>query len=149
MDNGQVCVYGALISAGMLNPNLLERLLQQFLGYLDILAWWSALPFFDVSAFDPSHETYFKHHLIRLAIGLFGLVGIFGVLMGPLGGRVLDRLVPWFGTLISVVGYLLVLCIQLGAGGINIGAVVVVAFGMDIFNQMIQVSVTTAIYGCV
>lgn len=93
---------------------------------------------------------YVKHgHFIRLAIGLFGLVGIFGVLMGPLGGRFLDHLVPWFGTLISVVGFLLVLCIQLGAGGINIGAVVVVAFGMDIFNQMIQVSVTTAIYGCV
>jgi hypothetical protein len=84
-----------------------------------------------------------------LAIGLFGLVGIFGVFMGPLGGRVLDHLLPWYGTLISVSALLLVLCIQIGAGGINIGAVVVVAFGIDVFNQMIQVSVTTAIYGYV
>jgi predicted MFS family arabinose efflux permease len=84
-----------------------------------------------------------------LGIGLFGLVGIFGVLMGPLGGRVLDRLVPWYGSLISELVFLLVLCIQLGAGGINIGAVVVVAFGIDLFNQMIQVSVTSRILGCV
>lgn len=74
-------------------------------------------------------------------------MGIFGVLVGPFGGRLLDHLVPWCGTLISEVAFLLVLCIQLGAGGINIGAVVVVAFGMDVFNQMIQVSVSTAIYG--
>lgn len=82
-----------------------------------------------------------------LNIGLFGLVGIFGVVMGPFGGRVLDRLVPWYGSLISVLAFLLVLCIQVGAGGINIGAVVVVAFGIDLFNQMIQVAVTTAIFG--
>jgi hypothetical protein len=76
-------------------------------------------------------------------------VGIFGVLMGPLGGRVLDRLVPWYGSLISVFFLLLVLCIQLGAGGLNIGAVVVSAFGIDVFNQTIQVAVTTSIYGYV
>jgi len=69
--------------------------------------------------------------------------------MGPFGGRVLDRLVPWYGSLISVLAFLLFLCIQLGAGGINIGAVIIVAFGIDVSNQIIQVAVTTAIYGCV
>ena len=72
---------------------------------------------------------------------------MFGVAMGPLGGRVIDRLVPWYGSLASMLLLLLFQCVQLGAGGINIGAVVVAGFGVDVFMQMIQVSVTTAIYG--
>jgi len=72
---------------------------------------------------------------------------MFGVAMGPLGGRVIDRLVPWYGALASILLLLLFQGIQLGAGGINIGAVVVTAFGIDVFLQMIQVSVSTAIYG--
>ena len=59
----------------------------------------------------------------------------------------IDRLVPWYGSLASVLLLLLFQSIQLGAGGINIGAVVVTAFGIDVFIQMIQVSVSTAIYG--
>ena len=101
-----------------------------------------------MSVLNSPHYSVLKT-LPSLGIGLFGLVGIFGVLMGPLGGRVLDRLVLWYGSLISELVFLLVLCIQLGAGGINIGAVVVVAFGIDVFNQMIQVSVTTRILGYV
>ncbi|KAG6828660.1 hypothetical protein H0H92_007129 [Tricholoma furcatifolium] len=66
-----------------------------------------------------------------LVIGLFGLVGMFGVAMGPIVGRAIDRLIP---------------CIQTGAGGINIGAVVVSTLGLDVFRQMLQVSLSTAIF---
>jgi len=72
---------------------------------------------------------------------------MFGVAMRLLGGRVIDRLVPWYGSLASVLLLLLFQSIQLGAGGVNIGAVVVTTFGIDVFIQMIQVSVSTAIYG--
>jgi len=72
---------------------------------------------------------------------------MFGVAMGLLGGRVIDRLqvVPRYPLLVFY--SFLFQSIQLGAGGINIGAVAVTAFGIDVFIQMIQVSVSTAIYG--
>ncbi|KAG6825945.1 hypothetical protein H0H92_001755 [Tricholoma furcatifolium] len=59
-----------------------------------------------------------------LVIGLFGLVGMFGVAMGPIVGK----------------------SIQTGGGGISIGAVIVATLGLDVFRQMLQVSLTTAVF---
>ncbi|KAG6836860.1 hypothetical protein H0H93_002103 [Arthromyces matolae] len=69
-----------------------------------------------------------------LVIGLFGLVGMFGVAMGPLVGKVVDRLVTWYGSLIGVIFLTCFQAIQTGAGGINIGAVIVATFGLDVFQ---------------
>ncbi|KNZ79011.1 Putative uncharacterized transporter ygaY [Termitomyces sp. J132] len=82
-----------------------------------------------------------------LVIGLFGLVGIFGVSMGPLVGRVIDSLVPWYASLTGIVCLICFQAIQTGAGGINIGAVIVATFGLDVFRQMLQVSLSTAVFG--
>ncbi|KAF8636181.1 hypothetical protein AX17_003669 [Amanita inopinata Kibby_2008] len=79
-----------------------------------------------------------------LAIGLFGLVGMFGVAMGPLVGRAIDRLVPWYASLMSILLLMCFQAIQVGAGGINIAAVIISTFGLDVFRQMLQVSLTTA-----
>ncbi|KAJ3552569.1 hypothetical protein NM688_g4084 [Phlebia brevispora] len=82
-----------------------------------------------------------------LVIGLFGLVGMFGVLIGPLVGRAIDRLVPWVAAVIATVGLLVFQAIQTGAGGINIAAVIIVCFGIDLFRQMQQVALQTAVFG--
>lgn len=82
----------------------------------------------------------------RLAIGLFGLIGMLGVALGPFIGRAIDRFVPWYASLIAI---LLLVCsqsIQVGAGGINIGAVIVSTFGLDVFQQMLQVSLSTSVF---
>ncbi|KAF8187757.1 MFS superfamily [Pholiota molesta] len=81
-----------------------------------------------------------------LVIGLFGLVGMAGVAMGPFVGRVIDRLIPWYASLCGVLMLLVFQAIQTGAGGINVGAVIIAAFGLDIFRQMLQVSLTTAVF---
>ncbi|KAG6879825.1 hypothetical protein C0992_011108 [Termitomyces sp. T32_za158] len=39
------------------------------------------------------------------------------------------------------------MAIQTGAGGINIGAVIIATFGLDVFRQMLQVSLSTAVFG--
>jgi hypothetical protein len=74
-------------------------------------------------------------------------VGIFGITMGPFSGRGIDHLVPWYGALIGIIMIIVFQTIQLAAGGLSIGAVVVVAFGIDVSTQIIQVSVTAAIMG--
>jgi len=67
--------------------------------------------------------------------------------MGPLIGRLIDRLVPWYATLISTFIQLVFQGVQLGGGGINVSAVILACFGLDVGRQMQQVSVTTAVYG--
>lgn len=83
----------------------------------------------------------------RLVIGLFGLIGMFGVAMGPLGGRVIDKLVPWYASLCSAIMLACFQGVQTGAGGINIAAVIISTLGLDLFRQTLQVSLTTAVFG--
>jgi hypothetical protein len=83
----------------------------------------------------------------RLVIGLFGLAGMAGVILGPFVGHGIDNLVPWYATLFAILMAILFQSIQTGAGDINVAAVVIATIGLDVFRQMIQVSLTTAIFG--
>lgn len=82
-----------------------------------------------------------------LVIGLFGLIGMFGVSLGPLGGRIIDKLVPWYAALFGATMLALFQSIQTGAGGISVAAVIISTLGLDIFRQTLQVSLTTAVFG--
>ncbi|TFY78701.1 hypothetical protein EWM64_g5313 [Hericium alpestre] len=86
------------------------------------------------------------YHYSTLVIGLFGLIGIFGVSLAPLVGRFVDRLVPWYATLLATVFMTLAWAIQTGAGGVSITAIVVACLVLDLFDQMQQVSLTTAVF---
>ncbi|KAJ7585456.1 MFS superfamily [Mycena floridula] len=81
-----------------------------------------------------------------LVIGLFGLIGMFGVAMGPLVGRTIDSLVPWYASLTAIIMLTIFQSIQVGAGGINIAAVIISTFGLDVFRQMLEVSLTTNVF---
>ncbi|KAF5340597.1 hypothetical protein D9611_007340 [Ephemerocybe angulata] len=78
-----------------------------------------------------------------LVIGLFGLVGMAGVSFGPLVGYTIDKLVPWYASLVAVAGSIV---FQTAAGDQSVAAVVLAAFGLDVFRQMLQVSLTTAAF---
>ncbi|KAG6844262.1 hypothetical protein H0H87_008355 [Tephrocybe sp. NHM501043] len=81
-----------------------------------------------------------------LVIGLFGLVGMLGVATGPFISRATQGLVPWYSALISIAAMMCVQTIQVGAGGVHISAVVIVAFAVDVFRQWLQVSISTAVF---
>lgn len=66
--------------------------------------------------------------------------------MGPFVGKLIDRLVPWYASLVAVWMLVVFQAIQVGAGGINIGAVIIATFGLDVFRQMLQVSLSTAVF---
>jgi len=87
------------------------------------------------------------YHYSTLVIGLFGLIGMVGVTLGPFVGRGIDNLVPWYASLFAIFTITLFQSIQTGAGDINVAAVVIATIGLDVFSQMIQVSLTTAVFG--
>ena len=82
----------------------------------------------------------------RLVIGLFGLIGMGGVTLGPFVGRGIDSLVPWYATLFAILMITLFQSVQTGAGDINVAAIIIATIGLDVFRQMIQVSLTTAVF---
>lgn len=90
--------------------------------------------------------TYILPSNNRLVIGLFGLVGMLGVAVGPFVGKLVDRLVPWYAALVATFVLLIFQAVQTGAGGINISAVIIACFGLDVCRQMQQVSLTSSVF---
>uniref|UniRef100_A0A0W0FEA9 Putative MFS superfamily n=1 Tax=Moniliophthora roreri TaxID=221103 RepID=A0A0W0FEA9_MONRR len=78
-----------------------------------------------------------------LIIGLFGLIGICGVAMGPLIGRIIDKLIPWYASIISSMGIILFMTVQVIGGGLHISAVIITTVGLDLFRQTVQTSLST------
>jgi hypothetical protein len=67
--------------------------------------------------------------------------------MSPFVGRVVDRMEPWYATLIASSVCLAVYALQTAAAGLNVAVVIIVCFGMDIFRQTQQVSISTKVLG--
>ncbi|KAG2068219.1 MFS general substrate transporter [Suillus decipiens] len=86
------------------------------------------------------------YYYSTVIIGLFGLIGMLAVIIVPLFGRLLDRLVPWWSGMVSTVLLLAFQAVQTGAGGINIAAVVISCFGLDMFRQIQSISLSTLMF---
>ncbi|KAK7033810.1 MFS DHA1 protein [Favolaschia claudopus] len=87
------------------------------------------------------------YHYSTLVIGLFGLLGIAGIAMSPIIGRLVDGFVPWTASLVAISLVLASQIIQTFGGPINVGAIVVAAILLDLGAQATQVSLTTTIFG--
>ncbi|KAH9480118.1 putative MFS-type transporter YdeR [Psilocybe cubensis] len=81
-----------------------------------------------------------------LVIGLFGLLGLAGMAMGPFAGRIVDNIAPWYGMLVSTILLLVFQSIQTAAAGFSIAAVIIACIGLDAIRQMQNVSLTTAVF---
>ncbi|KAJ7080577.1 MFS DHA1 protein [Mycena belliarum] len=81
-----------------------------------------------------------------LIIGLFGLVGMAGIAMSPVVGRLVDGLVPWVATFVAIMFVVLSQIIQTFAGELSIAAVVIATILLDIGVQSTQVSMTAGIF---
>ena len=68
-----------------------------------------------------------------------------GVLLGPLVGLAVDRLVPWHAALAGTLGYAAAQALQTSAGGMHVAVVIVACIGLDVFRQAQQVALTSAV----
>lgn len=66
---------------------------------------------------------------------------------GPFFGRFIDNLlIPYYSALLSTLILIVFQAVQVGAAGVNVGAVVVACFGLDVARQMQQVALTAMVY---
>ncbi|KAF8678319.1 MFS general substrate transporter [Rhizoctonia solani] len=121
-------------------PTLIQCCLIGFLSSAVFVNFWVNLTFLLDDA---------PYNYSTLGIGLFGLIGMMGVMTAPLVGRFVDKLDGWTTTVIAIMGGIGFQAIYTGAAGINIGAVVVACFGIDVASQMNQVSNSSRIYALV
>ncbi|KAG0701919.1 major facilitator superfamily domain-containing protein [Suillus ampliporus] len=99
--------------------------------------WWVTLTFLLGGS---------PYYYSTIIIGSFGLVGMLGVIAVPFTGYLVDRLVPWWSAMVSTALLLVFQAVQTGAGGINIAAVIISCFGLDLFRQTQAVSLSTLIF---
>ena len=69
-----------------------------------------------------------------------------GVFLGPILGRLVDKAVPWYASILATAIQIVAQVVQTSAGGINVSAIVIACIGIDIGRQMQQVSLTTAVF---
>jgi len=130
-------ILGSMAKFAVTEPVLIQACLMQFGSSACFSLFWVTLTFLLGGP---------PYNYSTVDIGLFGLVGMLGVAVGPLIGGLIDRLVPWYAALIATFIQIAFQCVQTGAGGINISAVIIACFGLDVGRQMQQVSMTTAVY---
>ena len=137
-DLGYFDILWSMAKYAVTEPLLIQACLTSLLSSACFSSFWVTLTFL------LSDEPY---NYSTLIIGLFGLIGMLGVALSPLVGRFVDHLTPWYATLLGTLGQIVAYAIQVGTGGINVGAVVVVILLVDVFRQSFQVSQSAAIFG--
>ncbi|KAK0452031.1 MFS superfamily [Desarmillaria tabescens] len=118
-------------------PLLIQACLVNFLSAAGFSNFWVTLTFLLGGP---------PYNYSTLIVGLFGLIGISGVCMTPLGGLLFDRMNPWYS---SVLGSVLYACFQallVGAAGIHIAPVILATVGIDVFCRILQVSLQMLIF---
>ncbi|KAH8109791.1 major facilitator superfamily domain-containing protein [Phellopilus nigrolimitatus] len=136
-------ILASMAKYAVTEPVLIQAGIMQFSASACFSNFWVTLTFL---LGGPPYNYSTQMNVFRLDIGLFGLVGMLGVSTGPVVGRVIDRFVPWYATLVGTIIQIIFQAVQTGGGGVNIAAVVIACFGIDVGRQMQQVSLTTAVY---
>ncbi|KZV71726.1 MFS general substrate transporter [Peniophora sp. CONT] len=135
-DLTYVRIMGSMVKLAATEPTLVQAYLISVASSCTFAGFWVTLTYL-LGNSPYSYST--------LVIGLFGIVGMAGVVLAPFVGRLVDKMVPWYGTLFATVLMLFTAAIYWGAAGVNVAAVVIVTIGIDVFRQLQQVSLATSV----
>jgi predicted MFS family arabinose efflux permease len=119
-------------------PVLVQACLAGLFCSAPFTSFWTTLTF--LLAGEP-------YHYSSLTIGLFGLIGIAGMLISPIYARtVTDRFVPHFSVLFGLSCSLLGVCLGTYTGTFTVAGPVMQALLMDFGNQTAQIANRSSIY---
>ncbi|KAJ7449249.1 MFS DHA1 protein [Mycena latifolia] len=130
-------IMGTMAKFAVSEPALIQSSIILFLSSAIFSGFWVTMTFLLDGP---------PYHYSTLVIGLFGLVGMFGISMAPLVGRLVDGLVPWMATFVAILLVISSQIIQTFGGQISVAAVIIATMVLDIGVQGTQVSRVTAIY---
>lgn len=120
------------------HPVLVQACLAALLTSAPFTSFWTTLTF--LLAGEP-------YHYSSLTIGLFGLIGISGMLMAPIYARtVTDRFVPHFSVFVGLSLSLIGVCLGTYTGTFTVAGPVLQALLTDFGNQTAQIANRSAIY---
>ncbi|KAH6872927.1 major facilitator superfamily domain-containing protein [Alternaria rosae] len=120
------------------HPVLVQACLAGLFCSAPFTSFWTTLTF--LLANDP-------YNYSSLTIGLFGLIGIAGMLASPIYARtVTDRFVPHFSVLFGLTCSLLGVCLGTYTGTFTVAGPVLQALLMDFGNQTAQIANRSSIY---
>jgi predicted MFS family arabinose efflux permease len=120
------------------HPVLVQACLAGLLCSAPFTSFWTTLTF--LLAGEP-------YHYSSLTIGLFGLIGIAGMLCSPVYARtVTDRFVPHFSVLFGLSCSLVGVCLGTYIGPFSVAGPVLQALLMDFGNQTAQIANRSSIY---
>jgi len=138
--NGNLTYFKILWTMGKLavtEPLLIFSSLSLFLSNACFTAFWVTLTFL---LLDPPYQ------YSTLDIGLFGLLGLFGVALGPFFGRAIDKIYPWYSAMISLLALLVFQAVLVIGAGLNIATIIIAIIGLDLCRQTLQVSLLTSVF---
>ncbi|CAO2647860.1 Nn.00g087820.m01.CDS01 [Neocucurbitaria sp. VM-36] len=120
------------------HPVLVQACLAGMFCSAPFTSFWTTLTF--LLAGDP-------YHYSSLTIGLFGLIGIAGMLVSPVYARlVTDRFVPHFSVLFGLSCSLVAVVLGTYIGPFNVSGPVLQALLLDFGNQTAQIANRSSIY---
>jgi predicted MFS family arabinose efflux permease len=120
------------------HPALVQACLAGLFCSAPFTSFWTTLTF--LLAGEP-------YHYSSLTIGLFGLIGIAGMLGSPVYARlVTDKFVPHFSVLFGLGCSLIGICLGTYVGRFNVAGPVLQALLMDFGNQTAQIANRSSIY---
>jgi predicted MFS family arabinose efflux permease len=120
------------------HPVLVQACLAGLLCSAPFTSFWTTLTFLLAGA---------PYHYPSLTIGLFGLIGIAGMLCSPVYARtVTDRFVPHFSVLFGLSCSLVGVCLGTYLGPFTVAGPVLQALLVDFGNQTAQIANRSSIY---
>lgn len=120
------------------HPVLVQACLAGMFCSAPFTSFWTTLTFLLAGS---------PYHYDSLTIGLFGLIGIAGMLISPIWARrMTDRFVPHFSILFGLTCSLVAVCLGTYIGTFNIAGPVLQALLLDFGNQTAQIAQRSAIY---
>ncbi|CAA7266043.1 unnamed protein product [Cyclocybe aegerita] len=86
------------------------------------------------------------YHFSTLVIGLFGLTSLGGAVLSPLAGRLIDRISPWYGTLMATLFLIAFQAVHTAAGGFSLAVLIISCLVLGAARQIENISMTMSMF---